>query len=199
MALKVLLKETRRTFLCFEDGYKILKTVTEVPTTEKLEAFSLDGFLSLELSSKAVASVLRGPFSDDWKERYFEGVISYLAHAHAKDAVASPLDTVALKAEFEVMTDILEPSEKCMVCLAEFQPSEVVERKPCGHTYHEVCMKYYIKHNIDCPTCYYDDPASSSKSNFAPWEYTSKVSRDFLDTDDVETEEESSEEPTEMC
>ncbi|KAG1331457.1 hypothetical protein COCNU_02G014250 [Cocos nucifera] len=159
MALKVQFKETRRTFLCFEDGSMIPKAVTDVSTIEKLEVFSLDGFLSLELSSKAIGSVLHGSFSDDRKERYFEGVISYLAHQHAKDTVTSEVDMVALKAEFEVMTDIFEPSERRMVCPVVFQLREAVEHNPCGHTYHEDCMEYYIRDNIDCPAYYYDERA----------------------------------------
>lgn len=137
----------------------IPKAVTDVPTVEKLEVFSLDSFLSLDLSSKAISSVLHGSFSDDRKERYFERVISYLAHQHAKDAVASEVDTVALKAEFEVMIDIFEPGERCKVCLVEFQLREAVERNPCGHTYHEDCTEYYIRDNINCPTCYCDERA----------------------------------------
>ena len=205
MALRVRLKETRR-ILCFEDGHTTLKAVTEVPPTEELEAFSLDGFLSLELSSKAIGGVLRGLFSDDLKERYFVGVISYLAHKHAKDAVASEVDTVALKVDFEVMTDIFEASERCMVCLVEFQLSEAVERKPCGHTYHENCTEYYIKRNIDCPTCFCEPESSSSRSSNGEKEFVSeediiKVSCDFpnTDDDDDESEEESSDEPDEMC
>ncbi|KAG1371540.1 hypothetical protein COCNU_16G006340 [Cocos nucifera] len=186
----------------------ILKAVTEVPSIEKLEAFSLDGFLLLEASSKAIGGVLRGSFSDELKEHYFEGVISYLAHKHAKDAVTSKVDTVALKVEFKVITNIFEPSERCMVCLVEFQLGEAVERKPCGHTYHEDCTEYYIKRNIDCPTCYYEPESSSSKSSSGAREFASeediiKVSCDFPDTDeddddDDESEEESPDEPG-MC
>nr|XP_029124163.1 uncharacterized protein LOC114914796 [Elaeis guineensis] len=132
MALKFRFKETRRTFLCFEDGYMIPTAVTDVPTVEKLVVFNLDGFLSLELSSKAVSSVLHGSFSDDRKERYFEGVISSLAHEHAKDAVASEVDTVAFKAEFEVMTDIFEPSETLDVDETEEESSGEMCGVSCG-------------------------------------------------------------------
>lgn len=93
--------------------------MTEVLNIEKLEAFRFVRFLSLDLLSKAIRTILCGSFLDDHgtgkKLSFFERAMSLLAREHMEDMVTSGVDMGALKAEFEVMTDILEPCEMCMV------------------------------------------------------------------------------------
>ncbi|OEL18732.1 hypothetical protein BAE44_0020249 [Dichanthelium oligosanthes] len=42
----------------------------------------------------------------------------------------------------------------CRVCLARFEPESVVNRLPCGHLFHRVCLETWLDYDhATCPLC----------------------------------------------
>eukprot|EP00039_Didymoeca_costata_P004154 m.71691 g.71691 ORF g.71691 m.71691 type:complete len:143 (+) comp12270_c0_seq4:1230-1658(+) len=43
--------------------------------------------------------------------------------------------------------------KECTVCMCEIDGDEVCLRLPCGHTFHEDCIKSWLHWNCECPNC----------------------------------------------
>ncbi|OIW20919.1 hypothetical protein TanjilG_25091 [Lupinus angustifolius] len=47
-----------------------------------------------------------------------------------------------------------QPEHDCTVCLTEFEPKSEINRLPCGHIFHKVCLEKWLDYwNITCPLC----------------------------------------------
>ncbi|KAG6509584.1 probable E3 ubiquitin-protein ligase XERICO [Zingiber officinale] len=47
-----------------------------------------------------------------------------------------------------------EQTADCRVCLARFEPDSVVNRLPCGHFFHKVCLEKWLDYqHATCPLC----------------------------------------------
>ncbi|KAI7744495.1 hypothetical protein M8C21_032868 [Ambrosia artemisiifolia] len=44
-------------------------------------------------------------------------------------------------------------NKKCVICLEDFEPKEVVMVTPCNHMFHEDCILPWVKSNGKCPVC----------------------------------------------
>jgi hypothetical protein len=90
--------------------------------------------------------------------------------AHQPAAPVAPVaPTVPPPASFRVRSalplikvtadDIIEVSNKeCLICLIEHELGAQVAKLPCGHIYHEECIKEWLKIRCTCPGCRYELP-----------------------------------------
>ncbi|KAK7327277.1 hypothetical protein VNO80_31644 [Phaseolus coccineus] len=47
-----------------------------------------------------------------------------------------------------------QPQHECCVCLTRFKPESEINRLPCGHLFHKVCMEKWLDYwNTTCPLC----------------------------------------------
>ncbi|XP_014664294.1 PREDICTED: uncharacterized protein LOC106806751 isoform X2 [Priapulus caudatus] len=56
-----------------------------------------------------------------------------------------------------------EVSERCTICLCDFEENEDVRRLPCMHLYHTVCVDQWLVTNKHCPICRVDIEAQSKE------------------------------------
>lgn len=59
--------------------------------------------------------------------------------------------------------DIDDSSEKCTICLSEFETDEDVRRLPCMHLFHIDCVDQWLSTNKRCPICRVDIETHLSK------------------------------------
>ena len=53
--------------------------------------------------------------------------------------------------------DLVEQTNKeCVICLMEQQLGHVAVKLPCGHIYHETCLKEWLLTHCTCPVCRYE-------------------------------------------
>jgi len=66
-------------------------------------------------------------------------------------------------------TDELEDNtEKCTICLSEFEDSEDVRRLPCMHLFHVECVDQWLSSNKRCPICRVDIETHLNKDIATP-------------------------------
>jgi len=41
----------------------------------------------------------------------------------------------------------------CTVCFEGFCKGEIIRKLPCGHIFHNKCIKPWLRVNIKCPNC----------------------------------------------
>ncbi|KAI3744812.1 hypothetical protein L1987_57905 [Smallanthus sonchifolius] len=46
-----------------------------------------------------------------------------------------------------------EDGKRCVVCLDDFEPREMVTLTPCNHMFHENCIVPWVKSRGQCPVC----------------------------------------------
>mmetsp|Transcript_90543 Transcript_90543/g.161281 ORF Transcript_90543/g.161281 Transcript_90543/m.161281 type:complete len:377 (-) Transcript_90543:95-1225(-) len=54
-------------------------------------------------------------------------------------------------------------SPECSVCLGDLVIGEKALRIPCGHLYHEECVKDWLKKSNECPVCRWELPTDDSE------------------------------------
>ncbi|MED6213578.1 hypothetical protein PIB30_094776 [Stylosanthes scabra] len=55
---------------------------------------------------------------------------------------------------FDSVFSCEKPEHDCCVCLSEFEPESEINRLPCGHLFHKVCLEKWLDYwNITCPLC----------------------------------------------
>ena len=47
-------------------------------------------------------------------------------------------------------------SQKCTICLAEFEKGELIKKLPCSHILHRDCFKQWFSVDHRCPVCRLD-------------------------------------------
>lgn len=47
-------------------------------------------------------------------------------------------------------------TRKCVVCVEEFRPEEVIRILPCAHYFHNACLKPWFERNSQCIICRLD-------------------------------------------
>jgi len=52
---------------------------------------------------------------------------------------------------------------QCVVCLQELVPGECATRIPCGHLFHESCIKQWLCRSNQCPVCRYELPTDNTE------------------------------------
>lgn len=52
--------------------------------------------------------------------------------------------------------DVEDNTEKCTICLSEFEDNEDVRRLPCMHLFHIECVDQWLATNKRCPICRVD-------------------------------------------
>lgn len=94
----------------------------------------------------------------------------------APAAFLAPVPVPVSDAVFEKQTRVVHTYEgreppNCAVCLEACQPGKT-RRLPCGHDYHEDCIKPWFRTNPRCPTCRHDaregDPPVVAPAPAAP-------------------------------
>lgn len=55
-----------------------------------------------------------------------------------------------------------EQDSECVVCLEKFQIGDAATRIPCGHLFHEGCVKKWLANSNQCPICRYELPTDST-------------------------------------
>lgn len=56
-----------------------------------------------------------------------------------------------------------EESNECSICLDELQIGQPALRIPCGHLYHEECVKDWLRKSNECPVCRYELPTDNAE------------------------------------
>lgn len=46
--------------------------------------------------------------------------------------------------------------KECSICMGGFSQGEVIRVLPCGHIFHEACVKPWFYSKISCPNCRFD-------------------------------------------
>jgi len=54
-------------------------------------------------------------------------------------------------------------NEACVICLENFVLGEAATRLPCGHLFHESCVKQWLGNSNQCPTCRYELPTDNTQ------------------------------------
>lgn len=54
-------------------------------------------------------------------------------------------------------------SPECVICLDDLVLGEPATRIPCGHLFHENCIKDWLKKSNECPVCRYELPTDDAK------------------------------------
>lgn len=85
--------------------------------------------------------------------------------------------------------DAIEGHDRCIICLIDFQPNEKVDMLCCGHYYHKLCIKTWLKHKDNCPYCNQNIYESHQK-RFPPKmgiELPDGIDLDYIDNDNLST------------
>uniref|UniRef100_A0A182K899 RING-type E3 ubiquitin transferase n=2 Tax=Pyretophorus TaxID=44537 RepID=A0A182K899_9DIPT len=56
-----------------------------------------------------------------------------------------------------------EDSEKCTICLSQFEIDNDVRRLPCMHLFHKDCVDQWLVTNKHCPICRVDIEVNFNK------------------------------------
>jgi len=54
-------------------------------------------------------------------------------------------------------------SNECSICIDELEVGQEAMRIPCGHLYHEECVKDWLKKSNECPVCRYELPTDNAE------------------------------------
>jgi len=54
-------------------------------------------------------------------------------------------------------------STECVICLDDLVVNEPATRIPCGHLFHDNCVKDWLKKSNECPVCRYELPTDDAK------------------------------------
>lgn len=66
------------------------------------------------------------------------------------------------------MDELEDTTEKCTICLSEFEDSEDVRRLPCMHLFHVECVDQWLSSNKRCPICRVDIETNLNKDVTPP-------------------------------
>nr|GFC97908.1 zinc finger, RING/FYVE/PHD-type [Tanacetum cinerariifolium] len=79
-------------------------------------------------------------------------IIQRLGRFSRQNSAATKAST-GQKNEKEVDEDNGDDYNKCVICLEDFEPKEVVTVTPCNHIFHEDCILPWVKSHGRCPVC----------------------------------------------
>ncbi|ELU11354.1 hypothetical protein CAPTEDRAFT_180387 [Capitella teleta] len=79
--------------------------------------------------------------------------------AHATSS--SPKNTTAAEATATAADSDVDTSERCTICLSDFEDSDEVRRLPCMHLFHIGCVDTWLSSNRRCPICRVDIETAS--------------------------------------
>ncbi|ORX60458.1 hypothetical protein DM01DRAFT_1332614 [Hesseltinella vesiculosa] len=48
---------------------------------------------------------------------------------------------------------LVTASVDCIICQETYQTGKLITKMPCGHEYHDECIRHWLNHNITCPVC----------------------------------------------
>lgn len=68
------------------------------------------------------------------------------------------LEKVKLKVNNDKTDNNDETSERCCICLVNFEQDEDVSKMPCHHVYHRDCIIQWLRINHVCPLCRFQMP-----------------------------------------
>ncbi|KAL6553570.1 hypothetical protein OROGR_007412 [Orobanche gracilis] len=55
---------------------------------------------------------------------------------------------------YESISKDCPEKQECSICLSEFEQAVEVDRLPCGHFFHKVCLTKWLNYwNMTCPLC----------------------------------------------
>merc|ERR1719491_463581 len=54
-------------------------------------------------------------------------------------------------------------SNECSICLDELVIGQPALRIPCGHLYHEECVKDWLRKSNECPVCRFELPTDDAE------------------------------------
>merc|ERR1719188_87701 len=52
---------------------------------------------------------------------------------------------------------------ECSICLGDLEVGEPALRIPCGHLFHEECVKDWLKKSNECPVCRFELPTDDAE------------------------------------
>ena len=55
-----------------------------------------------------------------------------------------------------------EPVE-CCICMCQCEEHELTKRLPCGHAFHDECVRQWLRVNISCPFCKSEVPGEKQR------------------------------------
>merc|ERR1719240_160924 len=93
-------------------------------------------------------------------ERVADAYIDQGALSNHPPAANSTLEVLPL---IQVDENDLQHNQKndCTVCLEELVVGELATRIPCGHLFHERCLRGWLQKKNQCPTCRFELPSDS--------------------------------------
>jgi len=91
----------------------------------------------------------------------FEGLVETIDQGNGVPPTsASALETLP---KIKITAQDLEESQNChcTVCIEDFVLGEEALRLPCGHLFHEHCIKTWLQKHSQCPVCRYELPTDN--------------------------------------
>merc|ERR1712151_714 len=91
----------------------------------------------------------------------FEGLVETIDQGNGVPPTsASALETIP---KVKITAQDLEESQNChcTVCIEDFVLGEEALRLPCGHLFHEHCIKTWLQKHSQCPVCRYELPTDN--------------------------------------
>lgn len=52
-----------------------------------------------------------------------------------------------------VLSDATDSSEKCIICMYNYQENQILRKLGCGHKFHRVCIDEWLIKSYLCPVC----------------------------------------------
>lgn len=90
-------------------------------------------------------------------------IIKRLGRFYRQNSMAAKAST-GQKNEKKVDEDDGDDYNKCVICLEDFEPKEVVMVTPCNHIFHEDCILPWVKSHGRCPVCRFSFSTNARES-----------------------------------
>lgn len=140
---------------------------TEQPLEDGQEGNASQSFGALGqfLGQSLARAAARNGFEQDLNEA-LAGVMEELTAVTTQASGPPPASISSLGSLPKVTistTDIeANQSTSCAICLEDFAIGEEATRVPCGHLYHDACVKKWLGMHNQCPVCRYELPTDNT-------------------------------------
>mmetsp|Transcript_64379 Transcript_64379/g.73908 ORF Transcript_64379/g.73908 Transcript_64379/m.73908 type:complete len:233 (+) Transcript_64379:124-822(+) len=87
--------------------------------------------------------------------RSFDDILDYLMRNDPNTYGAAPAKEQDINSlqQIRVTDEMLADKESCAVCQDEYEKDTTILKLPCNHTFHQDCVKPWLKMHNSCPTC----------------------------------------------
>jgi hypothetical protein len=99
-------------------------------------------------------------FFGDFAGQFAESFGAQPEEEHSKPPTAA--DALRSIPTIKVSARDLQESNECVICLEKLTEGEEALRVPCGHVFHDACIRSWLGNSNQCPTCRYELPTADA-------------------------------------